>query len=138
MLQTITATKGPLESKRFYRRLMGVCVVVGCLTYIVAITLGYVLLGTAVYWMGFLGLLGIRYGTGIELYDEREQQIEREAGGLTLTLFAFVLVLGAPGLVALDSAGYYEAPPELFGAMYGYAVLYLVFGVIYTFHRHRS
>lgn len=138
MLQTITDTKGQLETRRFYRRLMGVCLVAGVLTYIVAIELGYVVIGTIIYWAGFLGMLGIWKMTEIELYDEREQQLELEAGGLTLTVFAFVLVLGAPGLAALESVGYYEGSPVLWGAMFGYAVLYLTFGVIYIVYRYRS
>lgn len=138
MLGTITNTQSQLQKKRFYRRLMGVCIVVAVFAYLVSLELGYVLIGTAIYWAGFLGMLGILYGTGIELYDEREKQIELESGGLTLTVFAFVLVLGGPGIVALESAGYYDAPPELFGAMFGYAVLYLVIVVIHTFRSYRS
>lgn len=133
-----TAAMDQLETRRFYRRLLGVCVVVGVVAYVVGVELGYVILGTAVYWACYLGVLWLLKGTSIELYDEREQLIELEAGGWTLELFAFVLVLGAPGLAAFESAGYYDAPPELWGAMFGYAVLYLVFGAIYTVHRYRS
>lgn len=138
MTQTETATRGQLEKKRFYRRLMGACLIVGIVTYIVALQLGYVLLGTVIYWGAFLGILGIWKGTAIELYDEREQMIDLEAGGSTLSLFAYVLVFGAPGMVALESGGYYAAPPEFWGAMIGYAGLYLVHGAIYIISRVRS
>lgn len=138
MIGINTDTMNQLETRRFYRRLMGACLAVGIVAYVMGVELGYVIPGTVVYWAGFLGMVGIWKGTSIELYDEREQQIELEAGGQTLGVFAYVLVLGGPGLAAFESAGYYDAPPELWGAFYGYAVLYLVFGVIYTVHRHRS
>lgn len=138
MTRTETATRGQLEKRRFYRRLYIGCVLVGVAAYVVALQLGYVLFGTVVYWGAFLGMLGIWKGTSIELYDEREQMIDLRAGGWTLWVFTFVLVFGAPGLVALESAGYYDAPPELWGAMFGYGALYLVYGAIYTVHRYRS
>lgn len=138
MIRTDTAAMNQLETRRFYRRLMSACIGVGMVAYLAGVLSGYVIFGTVVYWAGFLGMLGIWRFTSIELYDEREQQIELEAGERTLTAFAFVLVLGGPGLVAFEATGYYEAPPELWGAFYAYCVLYLAFGAIYTVHRKRS
>ena len=114
------------------------CLVVGILAYFVAIRLDYIVVGTLVYWAGFLGMIAVWKGTSIDLYDEREQWIDLRAGGWTLGVFAFVLVFGAPGFVALESTGAYEAPPELWGAMFGYAALFAVYGVIYTVHRLRA
>lgn len=138
MVQNSTNKAGQLETKRYYRRLMVVCLVVGSIAYVVAVELGYVLIGTAVYWAGFVGMLVIWKGTDLELYDEREHQLELEAGGTTLTLFAIVLVFGAPGLAALDVSGYYEVPSVLWGVLLGYASVSVVFGVIYIIRRSRS
>ena len=138
MTSTETNTRSTLETRRRYRRLSGACLVVGILAYFAAIRLDYIVLGTLVYWAGFLGMIAIWQGTSIDLYDEREQLLDLRAGGWTLGIFAFVLVFGAPGLVALESTGSYEAPPELWGAMFGYAALFAVYGVIYTVHRYRS
>lgn len=138
MIRTDTAAMNQLETRRFYRRLMSACIGVGIVAYLAGALSGYVILGTVVYWAGFLGMLGIWRFTSIELYDEREQQIELEAGGRTLTAFAFVLVFGGPALVALEVAGSYDMPPELWGAFYAYCALYIVFGAIYTINRKRS
>lgn len=138
MTSTETNTRSTLEARRRYRRLSGACLVVGILVYFAAIQLGYIVAGTLVYWAGFLGMIAVWKGTSIDLYDEREQLLDLEAGGRTLTLFAFVLVFGAPGLVALESASSYQAPPELWGALFGYAAVFAVYGVIYTVHRYRS
>lgn len=138
MIGINTATMNQLETRRFYRRLMGACLAVGIVAYVVGLLLGYIILGTAVYWAGFLGMVGVWKRTSIELYDEREQQIELEASRWTLEVFAYVLVLGGPGLVAFEATGYYDASPELWGTFYAYCALSLVFGAIYTVHRYRS
>ncbi|UPM42989.1 DUF2178 domain-containing protein [Halocatena salina] len=117
---------------------MNACISGGIVAYLAGVLSGYVTLGTIIYWAGFLGMVGIWRGTSIELYDEREQQIDREAAGLTLWVFSFVLVLGGPALFALETVGSYDMPPELWGAFYAYCVVYLVFGAIYTVHRKRS
>ena len=138
MTSTETDTRSTLEVRRRYRWLSMACLVAGILAYFVAIQLDYIVAGTLVYWAGFLGMIAVWKGTSIDLYDEREQLLDLKAGGRTLTLFAFVLVFGVPGLVALESVGYYQPSAELWGAMFGYAALFAVYGVIYTVHRYRS
>lgn len=138
MIRTDTAAMNGLETRRFYHRLMSACIGVGVVAYLAGVLSGYVILGTVVYWAGFLGMLGVWRFTSIELYDEREQQIERKAAGVTLSVFSFVPVFGGPALVALEAAGSYDMPPELWGAFYAYCALYMVFGAIYTIHRKRS
>lgn len=127
-----------LAKVRRYRRLSIACLLVGIAGFLVTSFAGYPLVGIAIYWAGFFGMLAVWKGTSIELYDEREQELERRASDVTLGIFAFVLVLGAPGAVALEEAGVYETPAAVQGAIWAYVAVFAVFGVVYTYYRHRS
>ena len=89
--------------------------------------------GVGLYWIGFLGYLGIWQWTDLTLFDERDERMELEASGLTLTVFVFVTVLGVPAMVALDVTGVYTAPATIRGMLGGYVVLFVVFGFAYAY-----
>lgn len=96
------------------------------------------LAGVVVYWAGFFGMLGVWQFSPVDLYDERDTALERKASDYTLGVFAFVLVLGAPGGIALEESGVATLPPAFSGAMWALVAVYAVFSVIYTVLRRRS
>lgn len=127
-----------LARRRRYRRLSVGSLLAGMAGTFVAIAVGYPLVGIGLYWLGALGMLAVLWGAPIELFDEREQVLEQRASWATLNLFAVALIVVFPGLVALEEAGVYEMPTAVSTAMWGYVLLYAVFGVVYTAYRYRS
>lgn len=94
--------------------------------------------GVAVYWAGFFGMIGVWQFSPVTLFDERDTVLERTASDYTLGIFAFVLVLGAPGGVVLEQGGVVTLPSAFEGATWTLVAIYAVFGVIYTALRYRS
>jgi len=92
--------------------------------------LGYPLLGIALYWLGAGAMLAILWGSPIELFDEREQWLERKAATLTLGLVGIAGIVAIPGVVALEEAGFLTIPAWAMGAIYGFVALYAVFGLL--------
>lgn len=140
MNETATNSHAPLETRRRYRRWMDRSIGAGILGLFVAFGAWIVVpadplvfAGVAIYWLGFLGYLGIWKGTSVTLFDEREEQMELKASGLTLSVFAFVLVFSAPAVVALSITDVYTVPPELWGAITAYVAVFVVFGIVYTY-----
>lgn len=111
---------------------------IGILGLFVGIRFEQFVLGVLVYWAGFFGMLGVWYFSPVTLYDERDTAIERKASDYTLGVFAFVLVLGAPGGAVLEAGGFVTLPDAFHGAVWVLVAVYVVFGVIYTALRHRS
>lgn len=122
---------------RRYRRLLFGSVVAGVLGFVFAENAGYPLVGVGLYWAGVLGAVAVWQGTDLCLFDERERAIERRASAVTLLLVAVVLIVGGPTLSVLSETGLYAVPPELDGALLGYVVLFVVFGLVYTALRYR-
>lgn len=133
---TATSTDRLARVKR-YRRLMNACLLVGIVGFLAALHVDYPLVGVGVYWTAFLAFLGVWKGTSPDLFDERDRAIERTAGAFTLTAFSFVVIFGGPGLMALEVSETFTAGPTVRGALYGYAVLFGVFGLAYTILRYR-
>ena len=133
---TETPNRNWLSSVRRYRRLFWGCFVVAILGFVAGISLGYPLVGLGVYWAGFAGMLAISKGTSLDVFDEREQRLERRASHITLSLVGVVLVLGGPGQIALAELGY-ELTTTMKGALYGYAAQFGLFGVVYLVVRYR-
>ena len=114
------------------------CLAVGIAGLLVGSYLDQYLVGVLIYWAGFFGMLGVWQFSPVTLYDERDTAIERKASDYTLGVFAFVLVLGAPGGIALEEGGVLTLPAAFDGAMWSLVAVYAVFGVIYTALRHRT
>lgn len=134
---TSSATE-PFSKRRRYRHLMYGSLLVGILGLLVGAYLNQFVLGVLVYWTGFFGMLGIWQFSPVTLYDERDTAIERKASDYTLGVFAFVLVLGAPGGLVLEHSGIVSLPDAFHGAMWALVAIYTVFGVIYIALRYRS
>lgn len=138
MTSTNTSGHERLETQRRYRRLLFACPLTGLAGFVAASELGYPLVGVGLYWAGALGTAVVWKGTSVQLFDEREASLERRASHVTLNAFAFALILGVPGLVALEEVGLYGISPAVSGAIWGYVALYATFGVVYTAYRLRS
>ncbi len=91
------------------------------------------LAGVGLYYLGVVGYLVVWQRTGVRLFDEREQRIERRAGQSVALLVAFVTIFGIPADVALDVTGVVEVPLALRGAIWGYALLAVAFLVAYGY-----
>ncbi|WP_331235961.1 DUF2178 domain-containing protein [Natronorarus salvus] len=131
-------TTEPLARRRRHRRLIYGSLAVGILGLLVGIRLEQFLAGVLVYWAGFAGMLGVWWFSPVRLYDERETAIERRASDYTLGVFAFALVIGAPGGLVLEDGGVLTLPPSFHGSVWALVAVYTVFGVIYTVLRRRA
>ncbi len=138
MTESATSRTDWLIKRRQYKRLMYGSLAVGIIGLFVGSYLDRFLGGVVVYWAGFFGMLAVWKFSPVTLYDERDTAIERKASDYTLGVFAFVLVLGAPGGVALEESGVATLPSAFSGAMWALVAVYAVFGVIYTVLRRRE
>lgn len=138
MTEANRSTKHRIETRRRYKRLMFGCLAVGIVGLLIGSFLDQYLIGVLIYWAGFFGMLGVWQFSSVTLYDERDTAIERKASDYTLSVFAFVLVLGAPGGIMLEEGGVVTLPAAFGGAMWMLVAVYAVFGVIYTVLRNRT
>lgn len=126
------------SKQRLYRRLMYGFVFGGVAAGLVLRELlGYPLLGEGVYWVGILGFFTVWRGTSLTLFDERDRALEQRASHLTLTLAAGALIVGASAARLVPRVSSYAVPPEIWPALYAYVALFCVFGIAYTWLRHR-
>lgn len=138
MTEHITPSTDRHSRRRRYKRLMYGALWIGIVGLLVGSYLGRIVPGVLVYWAGFFAMLGIWRFSPVQLYDERDTAIERKASDYTLGVFAFVLVVGAPGGIALEQGGVVDLPGAFSGAMWTLVAVYAVFGAIYTVLRYRS
>ena len=138
MTETTHTAKTRIERRQRYKRLMFGCLAIGIAGLLLGSYLDQYLVGVLIYWAGFFGMLGVWQFSPVTLYDERDTAIERKASDYTLGVFAFVLVLGAPGGVALEEASVLTLPAAFGGAMWALVAVYVVFGVIYTVLRRQA
>ena len=137
MTPTQTRSTDRLATRRRYRRLFIGFVVAGVAGDIALRAVGYPLVGEAVYLVGVVGMLAVLFGAPVDLLDERDVAIERRASQLTIAVFALVLILGASAVRLLPRVTDYAVPPAVHGALYGYAVLLVVFCIAYGYVRSR-
>lgn len=130
-----TSGAGFLARRRRYRRLMYGVLAVGVFGFIVASELDEPLVAVAVYWGGIAGFVAVWKRTDTTLHDERERAIERWASTLTLLIAAIVLVSVGPTLYALEAASVYDPPATIEGILFGYALLFGVFAIVYGARR---
>ena len=138
MTETIHSPEYRIERRRRYKRLGFVSLAVGIAGLLAGLYLGQHLIGVLIYWAGFFAMLGVWRFSPVQLWDERDTAIERKASDYTLGVFAFVLVLGAPGGIVLEEGGVLTLPAAFDGAMWTLVAIFTVFGVIYTALRHQA
>ena len=132
MTGTSVQTNHGIDRRKRYRILMYGSLAVGILGLVLGSFIEQYLAGVVVYWAGFFGMLGIWQLSPVTLFDERDQHIERKASDYTLSVFAFVLVLGGPGGIVLEQGEIFALPAVFDGAMWTLVAVYAMFGVIYT------
>ncbi len=138
MTETSHPVQHRIARRRRHKRLMFGCLIVGIAGLTIGTYVDQYLLGVLIYWSGFFGMLGVWQFSPVTLYDERDTAIERKASDYTLGVFAFILVLGAPGGITLEASGVLALPEAFDGAMWTLVAVFTVFGVIYTVLRFRA
>ena len=93
--------------------------------------------GVGIDWTGVIGIVAVWQGTGVPLQDERERAIERRTSATTMLVAAVALITLGPGLAVLEESGVYEVPSVVHGALLGYALLFVVFGLLYFVRKSR-
>lgn len=126
-----------LAKRRRYRRLMYASILVGVVGFVVADELGYQLIGLAVYWVGILAFVGIWKRTAIELFDERDVDLERRTSLLTLKISGVVGVLWMSVLVVLNASTTVDIPERVWGGFLTLSGLFVLYGAVYLFLRYR-
>jgi uncharacterized membrane protein len=127
-----------LTTRRRYRRLAFGVLFAGVLAFVAGDIAGYPIGALALYWLGFVGFLGVQKWAPMALFDERECRIERQASYDAVRVIAIVLIGLAPATGTLEAVGEFETPALIEGALWGYVGLFALFGVAYLWRRHRS
>jgi hypothetical protein len=120
-----------------YRRLMYASIVVGVVAFIVADELGYSLVGLAVYWAGIVAFFAIWKGTSVTLFDERDTELERRASHVTVGIVGVLGVLTFTSMVVVGETATVEIPQVVWNLFLGYALLFVLWGVVYTVLKYR-
>ncbi|RLM52246.1 DUF2178 domain-containing protein [Halorubrum sp. Atlit-28R] len=134
---TASATTRPSTRKRYKRIAYGL-LGAGILALWIGIAVDRFVLGVALYWAGGLGMGLVQRFSPVELYDERDNAIERKASQNTLNVFAYLFVLGAPGGLALHESGVVTLSGEFYGAMLTLFGVYVVFGVSIFYYKRTA
>jgi hypothetical protein len=100
--------------------------------------LNYPVVGETLYWLAILGFLAVWKWSPVQLFDERDTAMERRASHRTLTLLVPMFVVGASVSRLATWLGWFTVPAVVWGALYGFLVVYAVFGLAYLQERRRS
>lgn len=138
MTQTLNSNTGQLSRMRRYRHLMFSVLLGGVAISLGLRSLDYPLVAEVVYLLGFFGFLAIWQGTSIQLFDERERQIEERACAVTLTITAFALIFGASAGRLLPLLTAYSYPTWLNAVIYAFIGQFIVFAAVYGWLRFRT
>jgi len=109
----------------------------GVLGFVIAVELGYQLVGLAVYWVGILTFVGIWKGTSVQIFDERDINLERSASLLTFKIAGVVGVLWMSALVVVDTTTTVEVPDRVSGGFLTLSGLFVLYGVVYFVLRYQ-
>ncbi|GAB3027977.1 DUF2178 domain-containing protein [Natronobiforma cellulositropha] len=109
---------------------MHACLGVGIVGYLAGLRLEVPFVALGIYWVAFLAFLAVWKGSPVTLYDERHDELEKQAGALTMGVAGAALILVGPALPALGALGY-EVSDVVLGALFGYAALFGVWAVAY-------
>lgn len=112
-------------------------ILAGVVGFVVAGELGHQLAGLALYWAGILSFVGIWKGTAIELFDERDVDLERRTSLLTLKIAGVVGVLWMSVMVVLNATTSIEIPERIWGGFLTLSGLFVLYGAVYLTLRYR-
>ena len=137
----MTATESPgttrLSKRRTYRRLMYLAVFGGTGIGFLLRYLDYPVVGEAVYWVGIVAFIAVWKGSDVQLMDERDWALERRASLSALQIVGATMVVVASGSRLVTWLTDYTVPTLVWGALYGYIGLFIIFGLSYLWHRSR-
>lgn len=137
MIPPETAGRARLAKQRRYRRLMYGTLLGGVLGFIIAVELGYQLVGLAVYWIGVLAFVGIWKAASVQLFDERDVSLERSASLLTLKIAGVAGVLWMSTMVVLNTTTTIEIPDRVWGGFLTLSGMFVLYGTIYLVLRYQ-
>lgn len=131
----------PIQRGKRYNRIIVAVFAVGVVAFFVGMALDRYLAGLVVYAVaglsGIAALLYLRFASSVQLGDERDRRLHERTSGTVLTLLTYVGLPSIIGLYLLDATDTYVIGPTLWGAIFAYAGLYLVWGVVYTIYRYQ-
>lgn len=144
MTKELNAAKQQMQRRERYRSLMDYSIYGGIVAFFIAMAVwilayeaNWVLFGgLALYYAGFVGYFAVRWYAPMSLIDEREWEMEYEASAMTLGVMAVIGVITIPGGVVLEETGYLSLPTLFSGFAVGYVLLFVIFGIVYTYLRH--
>ncbi|WP_121823619.1 DUF2178 domain-containing protein [Halostella salina] len=131
MTQTALSATDRVASRRRYRRLMFGSIAVAVVLSLTLRFLDYPLIGEAVYWLGIVGFLAAAWLSPVTLFDERDETLERKASQTAIGVIGVVLVVGASAARTVTALELYTVPTVVWGALYGYVLLFVVFALAY-------
>ncbi|RXK48326.1 DUF2178 domain-containing protein [Halorientalis pallida] len=137
-----TTQEHPARRGQRYNRIIMAVFAVGIVSFFAGMLLDQTLAGLVVYAVACLGgiaaLLYLQFASSVQLTDEREQRLNERASGATIMIAAYIGLPVVIGLYLLDNLGYYTIPPVVWGGIYAYSALFLLWGVVYTVVRYNA
>lgn len=126
------------HSETTYRRLHGGLWLLAGLLLGVLTAAGRPVVAALAFGIGAVAAIGVRWGYGGPLFDERDRDLHNEAAGRTLSVLGIASAVVFPTLTALYGLGYFEWTAVSSTIAFGVAVLYGVYGlaafVVYAQH----
>jgi len=122
---------------RRYRLAMYAVVVLGSSAFVALSWVELPIIGVGAYWLGVVAFVAIWRLTDIQLFDERDYELERRASHRTLLVVAAALVLVGPALVVLEEATGFTEPVWVDTVLYTLAAQFGVFGLVYLWCKRR-
>ncbi|MFB6073077.1 MAG: DUF2178 domain-containing protein [Halobacterium sp.] len=109
----------------------------GVLGFLAGVELDYPLVGLGVYWLGIGAFLAVWKGTSVELYDERDHELERRASLTTLQIAGVAVLAALTGMVVVEEATTNEVPTLVVGGFLALSALFLLYGAVCVVYRYR-
>ena len=118
------------QRRKRYEQWMDRCIWGGIATLVVAMGVWMLFENEPILWIGSFGLVAgyvayvaIEYRSPMQVRDEREMQIEHEAGRISIYIVGFVFVFLTPMAVTADVTGTYEMTGYVRGIIHAYLLL---------------
>ncbi|GAB7017404.1 DUF2178 domain-containing protein [Halostagnicola bangensis] len=142
MSDTTLPTVGtPERTRKVYERAVYAIFAIAIVGLLAGLVFNQEYAGTVIYLVGAWLGTGLAYllpkWSDVRFYDERDEEISRQASGLAMSV-AFVVGIGVvPALYALDAAGHLTITSTMWGAIYAASAMYLLWGACYTIVSYR-
>jgi|AntDeeMetagen681_2_1112603.scaffolds.fasta_scaffold00337_10 uncharacterized membrane protein len=137
MFGTDTNELDPLARRKRDRRIFGGLIGLAMLAFFTLDYVGQPLVAVGAYWLFFVAAVAVVY-TSDAIMDERDRALERHTSHTAVQLVGAGLIVLAPGLNALAEANVYDAPPILDGVVFGWGIVFVLWGVAYLYERSQQ